>query len=134
MTQARRERGREPFRVGCGGVNGSPTCRPSPDVRKEPVKKRCHSLPKTTPLPGTLLEEYRRCGKAGCHCTRGEPHGPYYYHRWREEGRQRRRYVKPAQLADVREALVAWRELHPPTRSMRNALADLRRRTPELDD
>ena len=30
-------------------------------------------------LPGSLVEQYRNCGKEGCRCTRGEPHGPYVY-------------------------------------------------------
>jgi hypothetical protein len=30
-------------------------------------------------LPGALVEQYRSCGKEGCRCTRGEPHGPYVY-------------------------------------------------------
>jgi hypothetical protein len=30
-------------------------------------------------LPGTLVQQHRNCGKEGCRCTRGEPHGPYVY-------------------------------------------------------
>ncbi len=30
-------------------------------------------------LPGALVEQHRNCGKEGCRCTRGEPHGPYVY-------------------------------------------------------
>jgi hypothetical protein len=30
-------------------------------------------------LPGALVEQHRKCGKEGCRCTRGEPHGPYVY-------------------------------------------------------
>lgn len=30
-------------------------------------------------LPGALIEQHRSCGKEGCRCTRGEPHGPYVY-------------------------------------------------------
>ena len=30
-------------------------------------------------LPGALVEQHRSCGKEGCRCTRGEPHGPYVY-------------------------------------------------------
>lgn len=30
-------------------------------------------------LPGTLVEQRRRCGKEGCRCTHGELHGPYTY-------------------------------------------------------
>ena len=30
-------------------------------------------------LRGSLVDQGRRCGKAGCHCARGELHGPYLY-------------------------------------------------------
>ena len=30
-------------------------------------------------LAGSLVEQTRRCGKAGCRCAEGEPHGPYAY-------------------------------------------------------
>jgi hypothetical protein len=30
-------------------------------------------------LPGTLVEQRRRCGKEGCRCAQGELHGPYMY-------------------------------------------------------
>lgn len=30
-------------------------------------------------LAGSLAEQSRRCGKAGCRCAEGELHGPYVY-------------------------------------------------------
>jgi hypothetical protein len=30
-------------------------------------------------LPGAVVEQHRNCGRRGCRCTRGEPHGPYVY-------------------------------------------------------
>ena len=30
-------------------------------------------------LPGSLVEQRRRCGKEGCRCAQGELHGPYTY-------------------------------------------------------
>jgi len=30
-------------------------------------------------LAGTLTEQARRCGRPGCRCADGEPHGPYAY-------------------------------------------------------
>jgi len=30
-------------------------------------------------LRGSLIERYVRCGKPGCKCARGEPHGPVWY-------------------------------------------------------
>ena len=51
-------------------------------------------------LSGSLTEQTRRCGKAGCRCAGGEPHGPYAYFTPRPAGRGRARYV-PAALAAV---------------------------------
>jgi hypothetical protein len=51
-------------------------------------------------LAGTLTEQARRCGKAGCRCAGGEPHGPYAYFTARPQGRGRARYV-PAEVAEV---------------------------------
>ena len=53
-------------------------------------------------LAGSLVEQTRRCGKAGCRCADGEPHGPYAYFaaRAQTQTRGRLRYV-PASLAQV---------------------------------
>ena len=51
-------------------------------------------------LVGSLVEQSRRCGKAGCRCAEGEPHGPYVYFAPKTAGRGRLRYV-PAALLDV---------------------------------
>jgi len=51
-------------------------------------------------LDGTLTEQARRCGRPGCRCADGEPHGPYAYFTPRPAGRGRARYV-PAALAGV---------------------------------
>ena len=34
-----------------------------------------------------------RCGKKNCRCSRGELHGPYWYAYFREDGKNRCRYV-----------------------------------------
>jgi len=51
-------------------------------------------------LAGSLAEQSRRCGRAGCRCADGEPHGPYAYFTPRPGGRGRARYV-PAALEDA---------------------------------
>ena len=91
------------------------------------MKENGRSVRKITPLPGVLRAEPVRCGKPTCRCTSGERHGPYLYRRWRERGRQRRQYVKPADAERVRVGLEEWRRLHPPARSAREVLAELRR-------
>ena len=96
-------------------------------------QEKCRSVRKMTPLRGTLRAELVRCGKPSCRCARGERHGPYFYRRWREGGRQRRQYVRPGDAGHVRAALAEWRRLHPPARSMRDELADLRRLLRQLE-
>ena len=51
-------------------------------------------------LSGSLTEQTRRCGKAGCRCASGEPHGPYAFFAPKTAARGRLRYV-PASLAGV---------------------------------
>jgi hypothetical protein len=78
-------------------------------------------------LGGSLHAVYIRCGTVGCRCTRGELHGPYWRHQWRERGRTRRRYVQQGEVELVRAALAAWRSAHPPVAALRRDLAELRR-------
>ncbi len=49
------------------------------------IAENGHPLPKIAPLRGSLQAEYKRCGKPACRCATGKPHGPYHYHRWRED-------------------------------------------------
>jgi hypothetical protein len=97
--------------------------------RTRSPREKCRSLPKMVPLPGTLRAEHKACGRPNCRCARGELHGPYLYRRWREHGRQRRQYVKPADAERVRAGIAAWRRLHPPARSARDTIRELRRPT-----
>ena len=56
-------------------------------------------------LSGSLTEQSRRCGKVGCRCAEGEPHGPYVYFAPRTAGRGRLRYVPAALLEVVRRCV-----------------------------
>ncbi len=69
-----------------------------------------------------------RCGKPACRCAAGEGHGPYWFLRWREDGVQRRRYVRQADVAAV-GAVIARRQRdeREARRAVAAALADLRR-------
>ena len=73
-------------------------------------------------LPGTVVAQYRRCGNRGCHCYRGELHGPYWYRFWRDENKRvRSEYVRLADLEAVRAACAARQEEE---RKTRQTLAD----------
>ena len=56
-------------------------------------------------LAGTLTEQGRRCGRPGCRCERGEPHGPYAYFTPRPAGRGRARHARAALAGVVRRYL-----------------------------
>ncbi|TQC45818.1 hypothetical protein EEB14_29365 [Rhodococcus sp. WS4] len=56
-------------------------------------------------LAGSLVEQTRRCGRPGCHCAEGEPHGPYAYFTPRAAGRGRSKYVPSGLVAAVRARL-----------------------------
>ena len=91
------------------------------------------SLPKVTPLRGALVSDWKRCGKPTCRCARGALHGPYLSLRWREGGRQRRRYIRTEDADRVSGAIRAWRALHPPAYRARQELAELRRLLRDLE-
>lgn len=55
-------------------------------------------------LLGAVVEQTRRCGKTGCRCTGGEPHGPYFYLTPRR-GRRGMRYVPSALMPVVERYL-----------------------------
>ena len=55
-------------------------------------------------LAGSLVEQTRRCGKAGCRCATGDAHGPYAYLSPRRAG-PGMRYVPAALVASVRAFL-----------------------------
>lgn len=56
-------------------------------------------------LSGSLVQQTRRCGKAGCRCADGEPHGPYSYFTPKTGARARLRYVPSGLVAAVRARL-----------------------------
>ena len=69
-------------------------------------------------LAGSLAGQSRRCGKAGCQCADGEPHGPYAYFTPRPAVRGKARYVPASQEEAVRRFLQRDAEV-------RNVLAEI---------
>jgi hypothetical protein len=53
-------------------------------------------------LAGSLVEQTRRCGKPGCRCAAGDPHGPYVYFVPKTAGRGRMKYVPSNLITAVR--------------------------------
>ena len=59
-------------------------------------------------LPGEVIEQRVRCGKASCKCACGELHTAFYRY-WTEDGRQRKAYVRRADLEETRAACARWK-------------------------
>jgi hypothetical protein len=56
-------------------------------------------------LQGSLVVLYRKCGKRGCRCERGEKHGPAYYLSYKEGGVTRMVYIPVSRLEEVKKAM-----------------------------
>lgn len=61
--------------------------------------------------PGTLAENYRKCGKPGCHCARaGDPgHGPSYVLTRSQGGRTRSVRVRADEVEETRRLVDEYR-------------------------
>ena len=60
-------------------------------------------------IRGSLVEKHLPCGKEGCKCKEGEPHGPFYYLIYPEEGKQKTLYVRKDKLKEVKEGIKAYK-------------------------
>jgi hypothetical protein len=74
-------------------------------------------------LAGSLVEQSRRCGKPGCRCAKGDPHGPYAYFTPKTAGRGRMKYVPSRLITTVRSGLARGEQVE-------TVLARSRRSTP----
>jgi hypothetical protein len=62
---------------------------------------------------GSLIVKYKRCNKGGCRCTRGEPHGPFWYVSQAVGGRTVMHFLRAAWVVRVRAAFERakrWRQ------------------------
>ncbi len=82
-------------------------------------------FPKKASPRGSIHEEWKRCGNPRCRCARGELHGPYWYRRWREDGKQRKQYVPRDCVSDELLVIEARHRDHPATWGTRQMLAEL---------
>jgi len=73
-------------------------------------------------LFGTLSETYRTCGHEGCHCHKGQKHGPHLYMSFRgEDGKTTGYYVPQGVTEEVRAGVKAWHEIQELLRSLAEA-------------
>jgi hypothetical protein len=60
-------------------------------------------------LQGSLSQTTRTCGTPGCHCHRGQRHGPHTYLTFKTpEGRSSGVYVPVHGLEEARQGVAAW--------------------------
>jgi hypothetical protein len=59
---------------------------------------------------GSVVSMARSCGKAGCHCERGEKHVSLYLSA-KVEGKRRMVYIPPELEEAVRQRVAAYREV-----------------------
>ena len=59
-------------------------------------------------LQGSLVVLYRKCGRKGCRCERGEKHGPAYYLSYKEGGVTQMVYIPVSRLGEVKKAMEAF--------------------------
>ncbi len=78
-------------------------------------------------LPGCVVAQYRRCGRANCRCATGVQHGPYFFHYWRAGGKARKRYVARLDAPRVAALCDRYRARAPSRRAVRRALRDCAR-------
>jgi len=71
------------------------------------------------PLPGTVCEQFIRCGKPHCRCWKGKPHGPYFYCVWRDGCTVNKVYVRAQDLARIRGQCSQYRVLDEDLRALR---------------
>jgi hypothetical protein len=90
--------------------------------------------PKNPPdlLPGYVEARMVKCGKAGCKCSRGELHGPYFYHRTRAASVRSKSYVRLADVRGVRRACQNYRELQAQLREGQETFKALLARAREI--
>jgi hypothetical protein len=81
-----------------------------------------YSLPKGVSRASVQIE-FKRCGRYQCNCAQGiKLHGPYYYLRWREGCRQKKRYVPARQLNITLQAIVGLKTRTTPVSTIMRSL------------
>ena len=87
--------------------------------RSTPIARRIEQLKQQLlglgPIhPGSIGEQYNVCGTPGCRCKDpDEPrkHGPYYQLSFTWRGKSSTRFVKPEQIAVMREKVANYKRL-----------------------
>ena len=80
-------------------------------------------------LRGSLIERFKRCGKAGCKCAQGPGHGPKYYLSISQPGtRPQMDYVPTEHIQQVSEYLHNFQQVRQLLEQICNLNRELLRR------
>lgn len=80
-------------------------------------------------LRGSLIERFKRCGKAGCKCAQGPGHGPKYYLSISQPGtRPQMDYVPTERIQQVSEYLHNFQQVRQLLEQICNLNRELLRR------
>ena len=71
--------------------------------RSKKIDESLHKMITTPAYRFAVCAQYVKCGKPNCKCALGQPHGPYFAAFWKENGRIRKRYIKLADVEQMRE-------------------------------
>ena len=75
-------------------------------MRRE--KKSEEMSPKIQPIRGSLMAQYKHCGRDNCHCAKDFKHGPFFYHVWYVQGIRYKAYVKKADFDRIKAGIEAF--------------------------
>jgi hypothetical protein len=78
-------------------------------------------------LRGSLFTRWGRCGKAGCACRSGRPHGPYYVLSTRSAGKGAFTYLAHEQVTRARRLVAGFRRFRAGVRRLRSLNRELLR-------
>jgi hypothetical protein len=84
-------------------------------ARKSKDKKSANYLPKILDMVsynGSLQQQWVKCGKANCKCSRGQLHGPYFYLFVSMSDGLWKSYIRRSDLPVVRAAIAERKRRH----------------------
>ena len=94
------------------------------------VLRECRTLVRSLARPGPMIagscyEMYKKCGRPGCRCTRGELHGPFPVISIARSGRRSTRSVPRDRVEEVRARTETYRAFQQERRRLRRAMQRL---------
>jgi len=85
-------------------------------------------------MPGCFYGMYKKCGRAGCRCERGELHGPYPVIAATRGGRRSTRSVPADRVREVQARTEAWRGFQRKRRRLDGAMRRIAEIVKEIRD